>query len=1188
MRRFAVELLVIALLLVAMAGSGIRQTSSNAGDGTRSKRQTADSPARAIQKRISEQTAVAPLSYRSPGATHKLLIPTAAATADAYRRLARRTKVYGDYTLIEVTDAALAHLQETVSLSPQTMANGAEADEAGGGDGERAQLRDDWNLILLRRGQLDTTAAEPPIREDLRQPAIAAADAARRALHLVQLFGAPTPADLERLKASGAKIVSYIPNNAYLMYGSRAQLDRLRALRHDAGIVQWEAPFHPAYKLDPRLRLDTVAPLRLALEIVDTPEAAETLAHIKSLARQVLMDEFRAAGTIHIKILTESDNLASLIKHPEVIAVEPWGEIRLHDERANQIIAGVTVDETVNNVRLTRPANPGYLAFLHSLGFTGNFDFAVDLGDTGLDRGIAAPTALHSDFLDQAGNSRIAYLNDFTFTPTATPAHDPNGHGTINASIIGGYNVGAGSEFRDHMGYQYGLGVAPFVRLGVSRIFNEEGNFMPGLSYAQHLNLARSGGARISNNSWGICDGLTGFCNVYSSDSRAMDALVRDTDANSVEYQPMVLVFSAGNDGADGARSVSMPGTAKNVITVGASEGFRATGANGENLLDGCGVPGFGADNAQDIISFSSTGPMHDGRIKPDLVAPGTHITGAVTQAPVYATKPFNDIGPCDFYFPAGQTLYTWSSGTSHAAPMVSGGAALAFQWLRTRLQHEPSPALIKAFLLNATTYLSGRNAGGNLPSPQQGWGLLNLSRMFETTDRVIYDEAPERAFTVSGGAPFEITGVITDPAKEFRVMLAYTDAPGIALSNAPYVNQLNLEVVVGGVLYHGNVFEGQYSKTGGQADAFNNAQGVRLPAGTTGPFVIRVRPTVIAGDGRPWNGIDLDQDFALVVTNGRETPTPILGIAKVEAGGAIIDDLTVTHANGATDRALLPGETALIKIGVRNTSLTTAATVTQATLTLADTPSASQQSFPNIPANATAHNDIAFAIQVPANLRCGSVAQLRLQLDTAVGSITLPLRALVGRVTSPLVIFDDDVDSARVKWKMKKGFSVNQNVGLSGTRSYHAVDPGRLESNQQLSLLFTKKAFNIPANVGNVRLSFFHIFNFEPGFDGGVLEISTDDGVSWQDLGSRILVGGYDGVVPAVSENPLGDRLAWTSRGRAGVFSEVVVNLDDFAGQRIRLRFLAGFDGATGVREGYAGWFIDNIRLRADNVECR
>jgi hypothetical protein len=185
-------------------------------------------------------------------------------------------------------------------------------------------------------------------------------------------------------------------------------------------------------------------------------------------------------------------------------------------------------------------------------------------------------------------------------------------------------------------------------------------------------------------------------------------------------------------------------------------------------------------------------------------------------------------------------------------------------------------------------------------------------------------------------------------------------------------------------------------------------------------------------------------------------------------------------------------------------------------------------------------------------------------------------------------VLLNDDVDGGRVKWKAKKGFRVSASAGSSGTSSYHTVDPGKEEDDFLLSSLTLKKKVNIPASAGRVRLSFFHIFNFEPGFDGGVLEISTDGGASWQDLGSRVIVGGYDGRVTEASDNPLGDRFAWTSRGRPGVFSQVVVNLDDFAGRQIRLRFLAGFDFATGILEGYTGWFIDDIRITSTNFTCR
>jgi len=152
---------------------------------------------------------------------------------------------------------------------------------------------------------------------------------------------------------------------------------------------------------------------------------------------------------------------------------------------------------------------------------------------------------------------------------------------------------------------------------------------------------------------------------------------------------------------------------------------------------------------------------------------------------------------------------------------------------------------------------------------------------------------------------------------------------------------------------------------------------------------------------------------------------------------------------------------------------------------------------------------------------------------------------------------------------------------------SYHAQDPGKEKNDFQLSQLFMKKVVTIPDNAGQARLSFFHIFNFEPGFDGGVLELSTDEGETWQDVGPLILVGGYDGQLTEVSSNPLGNRFAWTSRGRPGVFSQVVIDLSGFAGKRVKLKFLAGFDAAAGILNGYTGWFIDDIQVTAVMYSC-
>jgi hypothetical protein len=419
-------------------------------------------------------------------------------------------------------------------------------------------------------------------------------------------------------------------------------------------------------------------------------------------------------------------------------------------------------------------------------------------------------------------------------------------------------------------------------------------------------------------------------------------------------------------------------------------------------------------------------------------------------------------------------------------------------------------------------------------------------------------------------------------------VMLAWTDPPGNSATNAPYVNQLNLEVVVGGVVYNGNHFSGQYSTPGGQKDFTNNVQAVRLPAGTTGPFAIRVRPTIIAGDGVPGDFNALDQDFALVVTNGREMALPVLAIEPV---GDVAAGVTVQHADGKTDTSLIAGESARITVTVRNQSPTTEASIQSSALSLGSS-NQSSSTYDAIAPGQTGTNAAPFQIQVPSSVACGSVANLQLQLETAGGRFTLPVRVRVGRPSQSggpeETLLFEDVDNTRVKWKMKGGFGPVTGPATSGTMSFHTQDKGNEDNNDSgLSQLFTKKGVTIPSNAGQVRLSFFHIFNFEPGYDGGVAEISLDEGETWQDLGPLVLTGGYDGKVTSASNNSLGSRFAWTSRGKPGVFSQVVINLSEFAGKRIKLRFLAGFDNATGIKDGYAGWFIDDIRVTAVMYSC-
>src|SRR5205085_5720831 len=331
-----------------------------------------------------------------------------------------------------------------------------------------------------------------------------------------------------------------------------------------------------------------------------------------------------------------------------------------------------------------------------------------------------------------------------------------------------------------------------------------------------------------------------------------------------------------------GAGSISPPGTAKNVITVGAAESVQAFGG-----ADQCGTADATADSANDLYSFSGHGPTNDGRKKPELVAPGTHITGGVFQAvPVppasgQAAACFDGAGICGStssnFFPTGQQWYTASNGTSVAVPAVAGAAALVRQFFINQGQSAPSPAMTKAALMNSARYLTGANAGDTLWSAGQGMGEVNLGAFFNlfATPTILRDEIAADTFNATGQTR-TFGGNVADSSKPLRITLAYTDAPGSTTGSA-FVNNLDLEVTIGGQTYKGNVFSGAFSAAGGTADAADNAESVFLPAGVSGSFVVRVIAANIAGDGVPGNADALDQDFALVINNATAAAVPIV-----------------------------------------------------------------------------------------------------------------------------------------------------------------------------------------------------------------------------------------------------------------------------------------------------------------------
>ncbi|WP_324987892.1 S8 family serine peptidase [Hyalangium sp.] len=803
--------------------------------------------------------------YRSNLATHKVQL-SAEQAQELEKRGAKMHLIgdYGSFKLVEVDEQVLSSLPEG------------------------AEPRDELNDILLNAGTIDTASAHGQSLRGMKSQATG------KRFHLVQFAGPIQPEWYKSLEATGVQVVSYIPNNTYLVYGDAQALSTLQQqiTTKAAPAIQWNGDYLDDFKLNPAIH--TVKSETYEVQLIkDEAANGPTLELIRGLqAKSGTIQE--SLGYVNVHTYLAVKDLYEIASRPDVISIQPRPMPRKFDERQNMIVSGQLTG--------TQPNPPNWLAWLAEKGFTqAQFTasgFGVDVTDSGVDN--AVPAAPNHFGLYVGGNisntSRLIYSRLEGTPHGGSTIQGCDGHGNLNAHIIGGYSNQTGAPFEDAAGFNYGLGVAPFVKVGSSVIF-DPGTFTSPI-YEDLQSRAYRDGMRVSSNSWGA------NTSAYTSDAQRYDALVRDAQPGTSAVpaagnQEMVIVFAAGNAGP-GAGTVGSPGTAKNIITAGASENVQAFGG-----ADQCAVPDSDANSGFDIVGFSSRGPAADGRKKPELVAPGTHVSGGVAQVDGQRANPpanpngqalgcFDASGVCagpgsSNYWPLGQQWYTASSGTSHSTPAIAGGAALVRQYFINQSMAPPSAAMTKAYLMNSARYMTGSAANDNLWSNNQGMGLMDLGMAFDGIPRLLDDQNPANLFTATGQT-HEFNGVVADSSKPFRVTVAWTDAPGSTTGSA-WRNNLDLTLTIGANTYRGNVFTGANSVTGGTADGSNNVESVFLPAGVSGPFTVTVTAANINSDGLPGNSSPLDQDFALIAYNTcQDAPPTITGVTATVNGNNRID----------------------------------------------------------------------------------------------------------------------------------------------------------------------------------------------------------------------------------------------------------------------------------------------------------
>jgi hypothetical protein len=717
---------------------------------------------------------------------------------------------------------------------------------------------------------------------------------------ILQLRGPIGLADRSALEQTGLALLEYLPDFAYLVRGSPQQIASAARLPQVAA----QSPLTLADKLDPALlraleRGDTsVGKLR----VLGWPNDAG------ALDRDLRVASLRRAS------ISSIDSLLRTAALPSVRWIEPAARPRLLNDVARTIMH---VDSAWQDRGLYGAGQ------------------IIGVADSGLDTGN--PATLSADFAGRLVATHVLSAGG--------DLADTFGHGTHVAGSAAGAGVQSGARPAQH---QYGgsfAGVAPEAGLVIQAFEASADGQILGLdpNYYKLFSQAYADGARLHTDSWGdTTSAVPGPAQYggYPAGSRAADQFMWD-------HPDMAIFFAAGNSGRDGVPdssnfcaggdgvidpdSLLAPATAKNVITVGASESQRTSGGKSGSpwfyfdLFSFCFATApirldLPSDNPDGMAAFSSRGPTDDGRVKPDLVAPGVNIVSNRSHAPsagvlwgVHETNP----------------NYAYSGGSSMSTPLVAGAGALVRQWLIARGTANPSAAAVKATLLDTTHDMGpgqyGTGAAREIPAARpnsvDGWGRVDLGFMsapapyaiwvddhtsgLATGQSVAYASAPGRVLAVQ------------DSAQPLRVMLAWTDPPGSLSAQKKLVNDLDLVVTgPGGVIYRGN--------SAASADRLNNVEGVVIDHPPVGEYRVEVRgynvpigsqPYALAVAG-PLGGVSAltltkRADPALeIARGGLITYTLALSAAQPIAQPIILTDTLPLHTSfvSASDGGTLSG----------------------------------------------------------------------------------------------------------------------------------------------------------------------------------------------------------------------------------------------------------------------------------------
>lgn len=444
----------------------------------------------------------------------------------------------------------------------------------------------------------------------------------------------------------------------------------------------------------------------------------------------------------------------------------------------------------------------------------------VSVADTGLDTGDLK--TMHPDLRGQV--SKLIRVGP--------DSRDYSGHGTHVLGSIVGKGVMSDGQVK---------GMAPGAKAIVYTVDDGFGGIV-NFDINKLWTDAYKKGARINSLSLG-----TNEYGEYGYDSQSTDIFLW-------EHPEAISLVAAGNSGdefEDEYYTVTPPATSKNAIAVGASESYR---------------PEYGqdSDDVDQVAEFSSRGPTNDGRIKPDVVAPGTSI---FSTRSLYGDE-YDDI----------VDAYGMMSGTSMATPIAAGGVAQIRQYLQEKGTDNPSGALLKGMLISGADDL-----GDNLA--RMGFGRINLPNSIDTS-------FVDQKAGVKTGQSLTYEVEVKNTNDPFNVTLVWTDYPASLFASRALVNDLDLVVTTpSGEQFNGNDFDDEPDN---ERDNLNNVEQVYITDPEKGTYTVTVTGANIPKGPQP---------FALV-SNGEITPK-LIDETGLKASATLSKDTIKLTLKGSVDASV-------------------------------------------------------------------------------------------------------------------------------------------------------------------------------------------------------------------------------------------------------------------------------------------